>query len=47
MKKLLLAAAIATISSGALAAENNGYYLGAEAGIQELIILLSKMRIHW
>ena len=32
MKKLLLAAAIATISSGALAAENNGYYLGAEAG---------------
>ena len=32
MKKLLLAAAIATISSGAIAAENNGFYLGVEAG---------------
>ena len=32
MKKLLIAAVVAVVSSGALAAENNAFYLGAEAG---------------
>ena len=32
MKKLLIAAIVAAISSGAFAAENNAFYLGAEAG---------------
>ena len=32
MKKLLIAASVAAISSGAFAAENNGFYLGLEAG---------------
>ena len=32
LKKLLIAAIVAAISSGALAAENNAFYLGVEAG---------------
>ena len=32
MKKLLTAASIAVISLGALAAENNAFYAGVEAG---------------
>ena len=32
MKKLLIAASVAAISTGALAAENNAFYLGVEAG---------------
>ena len=32
MKKLLISAVVAAVSSGALAAENNAFYLGAEAG---------------
>ena len=32
MKKLLIAVSVVAISTGAFAAENNAFYLGAEAG---------------